>query len=456
MSRRDDLESIVGRENIVRSDPEALEPYIKDMGDFSSEPLVVVKPNSVDQVSKIVSYARKEKIGVVARGAGTSLTGASSSHDSIVIDFSRNMNHILRIDTVNWYVHCEAGVVIEDLNNALKKQGFFFPPDPASSSWCTIGGAIAENSGGMRCFHYGTMKDWVLALKVVLSDGSIVKLGEPLPKNRVGYDFVHLICGSEGTLALIGEAWLKIIPLPQGIPSVRLLACFEEWNKAVDAIKEIRAMRLEPILLEFIDMETAKAVNSAFELGIPEYEATLFIEIDSLSLDKLLQIIRNEGADSVHVAKDEADGERLYSARALAYLAVKSLGFATHTEDVVVPIDKLGEYLEFVKKTSEKYNLKIPTNGHAGDGNVHPVILYDQSSSDSIQYSKIAFGEICKYAIRVGGSVTGEHGIGEQKIEYANTQLVEHNGEQVIRIMKEVKRIWDPENIFNPGKFLKV
>ena len=147
---------------------------------------------------------------MVPRGAGTSLTGASSSHSSVVVDFSKNMCRILKIDSVNWYVHLrEAGVVLDDLNQQLKSLGFFFPPDPASAPWCTVGGAISENSGGMRCFRYGTMKDWILALKIVLSDGSIAKVGEALPKNRVGYDFVHLLCGSEGTLAIIAEAWLR-------------------------------------------------------------------------------------------------------------------------------------------------------------------------------------------------------------------------------------------------------
>ncbi|HZW56661.1 MAG TPA: FAD-binding oxidoreductase [Nitrososphaerales archaeon] len=453
-----DFAQILGIENVIdpRTRPEKLEDYLKDMGDYPSNPLLILQPKTNEQVSAIVSLARKNKIPIVARGAGTSLTGATSTQGGITIDFSKNMDKILKIDTVNWYVHCQAGVVLEDLNNALRSKGFFFPPDPSSSPWCTVGGAVSENSGGMRCFRYGTVEDWVYSLRVVLSDGSIATLGEPLPKNRAGYDLVHLLCGSEGTLALITEAWLKIAPFPKERKSTRMLVFFDDWKSAGRSIQKMREERIQPILLEFLDGETVRALNVAFEeFNIPEHEATLFIETDG-SVDEILKVCGDNGSSGNYIAKDEQDGERLYSARALVYLGIRGIGLSFHTEDVVVPIDRLIDYLEFLKIVSKKYGVRIPTGGHAGDGNVHPIILYDESSKEATLAAKKAFEEICSYAIEVGGSVTGEHGIGEQKIDFALAQLNSHGGTRAYGLMKEIKKIWDPDNIFNPGKFLKM
>ena len=453
------FKDLLGEENILlpESGGEKIEEYLKDMADYPSQPKIILRPKTSGEVSKILAYANNMRISVVARGAGTSLTGASSSHGGIVIDFSKRMNKILKVDTVNWYAHCEPGVVLEDLNEELAKSGFFFPPDPGSTPWCTIGGAIAENCGGMKCFRYGTVKDWVLSVKAVLAEGSIVKFGEPLPKNRVGYDFVHLLCGSEGTLALITEAWVKIIPLPEKSEGrKRMLIFFDEWSAAGRAIQKIRESRMQPVLLEFIDGETMHAVNSSFpELEIPEAPAILLIEADS-RYSEIIKLCLDCGASGSYVAKDEKDGERLYNARMLNYLGIKSLGFDFHTEDVVVPIDRLVDYMEFVRQVSKKYGLRIPTGGHAGDGNVHPCILYDKSVKASAEAARQAFTEICNYAIEVGGSVTGEHGIGEQKLNLAKSQLLKRNGEQALELMRQLKRQWDPNNILNPGKFIEL
>jgi glycolate oxidase len=448
---RDYFVELLGEKNVIfsTSTDEKLQDYLKDMADYPSQPLIILRPESTEQVSEIVVHANETRTPIVARGAGTSLTGASSAHGWIVLDFTR-MKKILKIDTVNWYAHVEAGVVLEDLNEIAKKSGFFFPPDPGSTPWCTFGGAIAENSGGMRCFRYGTVKDWVWAVKVVLADGSIVKFGEPLPKNRVGYDFVHLICGSEGTLGLITEAWVKLAPLPQKNPDhKRLYVYFPDWLSAGRAIQKMRENRIQPVLLEFMDRATLHSVNEAFDLGIPEGNAILFIETDS-GLNEILKICEECGSDGNYIAKDEADEERLYSARMLNYMGIKSLGMSVHTEDVAVPIDKLVDYLQYVANVAKKYGLRIPTGGHAGDGNVHPSILYDESTKDTADR---AFADICNYAIEVGGTVTGEHGVGEQKIEFAEAQLRKSNGPEVLDLMRQLKKQWDPNNILNPGKF---
>lgn len=449
------IESLLGADIVLSQAKGSIDDYLRDMGDFPSEPFAIVQPKTIEHVSKVLKFANEHSIPVVARGAGTSLTGATSSFDGIVIDFSKNMNHILKIDTTNWYVHCESGVVLDDLNNELKKLGFFFPPDPASAPWCTIGGIIAENSGGMRCFRYGTVKNWVLTLTAVLADGTVVKLGEPLPKNRVGYDFVHLLCGSEGTLAVITDAWLKIIPLPNEESEMRrFMVFFSSWADAVNSILAIRKSGLVPNLLEFIDGEALKAVNNSFDLGVPLHEATLFMESSDEMIPKILEICQSNGSVESYISKDEKDGERLYSARALLALGIRALDSGVYNEDNVVPLERLGDYIAFVKQTATKYGLRIPVGGHAGDGNVHPTIVFHKESKDSVAAADMAFRDLCEFAISVGGSVSGEHGIGTQKLTFANQQLLERNGARTIDLMREVKKIWDPKNILNPGKFL--
>jgi glycolate oxidase len=375
----------------------------------------------------------------------------------VVIDFSKRMNRILKIDTTNWYVHCEAGVVIDDLNQELSKLGFFFPPDPASTPWCTVGGVVSENSGGMRTFRYGTVKDWVLALRVILADGSVLKLGEALPKNRVGYDLVHLVCGSEGTLALITDAWLKIAPLPGARgkePVKKFMVFFSNWNGAVSSIIAIRSRGVQPNFLEFISKEAMNAVNQAFDTQVPEHEGILLIEAPPDMVSQIVEICKENGSVDSYIGKDEKDEERLYNSRALLLLGIKTLGSGVLNEDVVVPLDKLADYLDFVKLTANKYGLRIPTAGHAGDGNVHPTIVFDAESQESREKANKAFDDLILEAIRLGGSVTGEHGIGIQKIHLARRQLLERNGQKAIDLMLQIKKLWDPNNLLNPGKFI--
>jgi glycolate oxidase len=451
------LFDIVGPENVLTQSSKRFEDYRKDMGDFESNPKAVVQPANPDQVSSILRVLNEWKIPIVGRGGGTSLTGATSSRGGIVIDFSKHMNKILKIDTTNWYVHCEAGLVIDDLNEELAKYGFFFPPDPASTPWCTVGGVISENSGGMRTFRYGTVKNWVLALSVILADGSKLKLGEPLPKNRVGYDLVHLVCGSEGTLALITDAWLKIAPLPgaHGTQHVKkFMVFFSNWEDAVKSIIEIRAKGVQPNLLEFLSKEAMSAVNSAFDTKIPEHEAILFFEAPIDLLPEIIETCKAQHSIENYIGKDAKDEERLYSARALLLLGIKTLGSGVYNEDIVVPLDCLGKFLEYVRSVGSQYNLKIPTAGHAGDGNVHPTIVFDAESEDSRRRADQAFADIIYEAVRLGGSVSGEHGIGSQKIKFGNYQIQHNNGEKALDLMRSIKQLWDPNNILNPGKFI--
>ncbi len=448
----DALARIVGAQNVL-TEASRLEEYSEDMAGFRATPAVVVRPGAEDEVRKIVALAGGRRLPVVPRGAGSSLTGASVTKDAIILDM-RRMDAVLKVDTVNWYARAQAGVTLEDLNRRLEKDGFFFPPDPASSSLCTVGGAVAEGSGGMRCVKYGTVKDWVVALRVVLPNGKVANFGEPLAKNRAGFDLVHLMVGSEGTLGVVTEAWLKIIPIPKANPK-RLLLTYGDWRSASDAICQLRASRIMPHMFEFLDKETIQAVNKNLDMNQEEAEATLIVDIEEPSLAAAIEIFKRYSPSKIVIAKDAEEAETFYQIRSMSYLAIRGLGKAVQVEDIAVPIDRLGEYLMKVKETASKHGLRILVNGHAGDGNVHPVILYDADDKKSRAAALRAFEEICRYGISIGGSVTGEHGVGAQKAKLLREQLEAHEGKEALRLMKEIKKLFDPEGIMNPGKYVE-
>jgi glycolate dehydrogenase FAD-linked subunit len=448
----EDLAEICGAQNVLAGGSR-MEEYSEDMAGFRAAPAVVARPASEDEVKRIVALAERRKVPVVPRGAGSSLTGASVSKGAIVLDM-RRMDAVLKVDTVNWYARAQAGVTIEDLNKRLAKDGFFFPPDPASSSICTVGGAVAEGSGGLRCVKYGTVKDWVLALRVVLANGKASNFGEPLAKNRAGFDLVHLMVGSEGTLGVVTEAWLKIIPLPT-VKTKRLLLTFDDWRSAGDAICGLRAAKIQPHMFEFLDSEVVQALNEKLHMELDEAEATLIVDIEEPSIERAVEIFDQYGPRKAVTAKDDEEAEAFYQLRAMAYLAIRDLAPAVQVEDIALPIDKLTEYLAKVKDVAAKFHLRIPVNGHAGDGNVHPVILYDGADKKSRAAAFRAFEELCRYGISAGGSITGEHGVGAQKAKLLREQLEAHEGEEALRLMKGIKKLFDPAGIMNPGKYVE-
>ena len=290
-----------------------------------------------------------------------------------------------------------------------------------------MGGAVAEGSGGLRCVKYGTVKDWVVSLRVVLPNGKVANFGEPLAKNRAGFDLVHLMVGSEGTLGVVTEACLKIIPLPTVQPK-RLLLTFDDWRSASEAICQLRASKIMPHMFEFLDKETIQALNKNLDMEQDEAEATLIVDIEEPSLDAAMEIFKRNGPSKIQMAKDAEEAEAFYQIRSMAYLAIRGLGKAVQVEDIAVPIDRLGEYLMKVKETASKHGLRILVNGHAGDGNVHPVILYDEDDAKSRAAAHRAFEEMCRYGISIGGSITGEHGVGAQKAKLLREQMMAHEG----------------------------
>jgi glycolate oxidase len=449
----DRLKEVSGEENVFWEGA-AAEDYLHDMADYEAVPTAIVRPRSEEEVVRIVQLAKASNLPILARGAGSSLTGAAVSKGGVILDM-RGMAKVLKVDTVNWYVHAQSGISLEDLNKELRPHGFFFPPDPASSYICTVGGAIAEGSGGLKCVRYGTMKDWVMALRVVLANGKATQFGEPLAKNRAGYDLVHLMVGSEGTLGVITEAWLKIIPLPS-VKTRRFLATFGDWESTGEVIKRLRSSKILPYLFEFLDRDNIQALNQKLEMNFEEAEATLLVDVEEGEVGTAAEILRECGALKVTLARDEEEAESFYQARSMAYLAVKSLATGVQVEDVCVPIDRLSDYLKLVKEVAAAYGMKIPVNGHAGDGNVHPVILYEKSDPASVEKANLAFEEICRRAIAMGGSVTGEHGVGVQKPKFLREQLLAHDGEEALRLMKEIKAVFDPDDMMNPGKYVEL
>lgn len=447
-----ELEKIFDFSAIIYEE-EKLNDYREDMGGFKAEPLAVVRPSSEAEIIRLIEFANQWHVPIVPRGAGTSLTGAVVLSNAIILDMS-SFDKILKIDKINWYVSVQSGVVLDDLNDELGKQGFFFPPDPASSFACTVGGAISEGSGGMRCVRYGTMKDWVLSVRVILPSGNVANLGEPLYKNRAGYDLTHLIVGSEGTLGVVTQACLKIIPIPRVLSS-RILAYFPDWSKAGQSIKSIRESRISPLLLEFMDRETILAVNRDIEKKLDDAESVLLIDVESVETDHVIDMLRKNGAINIRVAQDAKEAEEIYQARAIAYLSLKSLASGVQIEDVVVPIDELAGFLESLKGIGTKFGVKMAVMGHAGDGNVHPVILYDENDESQKTSANRAIEELCRTAIRIGGSITGEHGVGIQKVDLFSEQLVHHNGEEALQLMKGVKRLFDKNSIMNPKKYVE-
>ncbi len=446
-----ELRLISGEQNVL-ADSKSRQEYSTDMAEYEGYPAVVVRPGSESEVINIVRLAGRTGSPIVARGAGSSLTGAAVLKGGIVVDM-RRMDRVIKVDSTNWNVQVQPGISLEDLNIELRKHGFFFPPDPASSYICTVGGAIAEGSGGLRCVKYGTMKDWVISVRVVLANGEVTKFGEPLQKNRAGYDLLHLLIGSEGTLGIVTEAYLKILPLPT-IKSRRLLLTFDRWDAVGRVITTLRKSGITPGLLEFLDREHIHAINEKLEQNLDESEATMIVDIDEPDFNKALEIFRSCGARKVQVAQNEEEAENLYQIRANALLAVKSLAPASSVQDVTLPLEKLEEFFVFLKEIAVQYTLDIPVMGHAGDGNIHPIILFDNNDAASLKAASQAFEEICRRAIGMGGSISGEHGIGTQKVKLFREQLELHDGKEALQLMKEIKRVFDPKGIMNPGKYV--
>jgi len=449
------LKTIVGDANVTVDEPELL---IHAVDSFPSEwvkPDAVVWPDSAEQVSRVLSYANERKLPVVPRGAGSSLAGnvLPVSH-GIVLNF-RRMSSIVKILHQDLQAVVQPGLVYDKLNSELHPYNLFFPPDPGSSSVCTVGGMVANNASGMGAVKYGVTGDYVLKLEVVLPDGQTIRPGSNAIKSSTGYDLVHLFVGSEGTLGVITEITLKLKTLPASMKTA--LAYFDSVSATTEAVSEIMRSGIIPSALEFLDHETIIAVNQREKLGLKETAAMLLAEFhgaeDSAAqeLELALSILRRNDAIDLYTAKDEDERQRLWAGRKGAYPALARSAPNPIIGDVVVPISKITAMVKFAYQAAAKHDVKLACFGHSGDGNVHPVVMADRSDKELWERATKAVDEIVRHAISLGGVASGEHGIGIEKKRFMQLQ----HGES-LDLMKSVKRLVDPNCIMNPGKIFDI
>lgn len=436
----------------VSTDPEELYCYGFDASSLEGRPAAVVRPDTTDEVSKVAAYASEQGIPLVPRGAGSGMTGgAIPSKGSIVLSLER-MNRIINIDEKNMVATVEPGVINEHLQNRLEMMNLFYPPDPSSMAFCTIGGNIAENAGGPRAIKYGVTRDYVLGLQVVLADGTIITTGGSTLKGVVGYDLTSLIVGSEGTLGIVTKAFLKVIPLPED--TVTLLCMFTELEKASSVVPEIAASGITPRVLEFMDQEAVCAAENYRPVGLrTDAEAILLIEFDGprtqvlKEAERVTALCKSYGA-SVKLADDIFSRQSLWESRKALSSALYHISPTKINEDIVVPRTKIPEMIQTLHEIARKYQLKIVSFGHAGDGNIHVNIMTDREKTEEYQRAKEAVKDVFAVALRLGGTMSGEHGIGLTKAPYLGMEL----SAPVILLMQGIKKIFDPRGILNPGK----
>jgi glycolate oxidase len=449
------MRDIVGRENVL-AQPEDLAVYSYDGTFEEHRPDVVVLPQTTQQVSKLIMLASDENIPVVPRGMASGLAAASVPFSGGIALSMTLMNKILEIDKLNSVAHVEAGIVTADFQSAVEKQDLFYPPDPSSIRHSTIGGNIACNAGGPRCLKYGVTGDYVLGLTIVLAEGKVLKTGGKSIKDVAGYDLNSLFTGSEGTLGVITEAILKLISKPKFTQTA--LAEFNLLEDSAKAVNAILAQGILPATLELMDETAISCIEEAMHLGLPlDVESLLLIETDGaddLSVKREMtlatSICQEFGARDIKIAQTEGERVKLWKARrsvspSLARKAPNKLG-----EDITVPRSAIPEAIRILKEISARYELPIVIFGHAGDGNLHPNILFDKR--DPVQWEKVnqIVAEEFELALRLGGTLTGEHGIGTLKRPFLQNAL----GDVSIEIQTRIKTALDPRNILNPGKVL--
>ncbi|PSL40337.1 glycolate oxidase [Planomicrobium soli] len=445
--------SIVGESNIKNSQAQLLAYSYDATANFQAKPDMVLSPKSTEEIRDIVKICSKERIPIISRGSGTNLAaGTVPTQGGIVLLFN-NMNKILELDEENLTITVQPGVITQDLSNFVEKHNLFYPPDPSSMKISTIGGNVSENSGGLRGLKYGVTKDYVKALTVVLPNGEVLKLGGKLAKDVAGYDLLSLLVGSEGTLGIITEITLKLIPLP--ISKKTGIAYFNSLEDAARTVSSIIAHKIIPVTLEFMDKGTIGAVEDFMKIGLPrDAEAMLLMEQDGNAeqverdIQTMIAIAEKEGATSTVMASSDEEAEVLKTGRRAALSALARKRPTTILEDATVPRSEISKMVRAIQEIAEKYNVQITTFGHAGDGNLHPTCLTDVRDKEEMERVEQALAEIFHVAIELGGTITGEHGVGEMKAPYLEWKL----GESGIDLMKAIKNSIDPLNIMNPGK----
>ena len=449
----DELTQLLGQGQVL-TEREDLIPYSFDgTAALRERPRAVVFPRSAAEVAGVLAIAARHGAPVVARGSGTGLSGGSVPVPGSIVLCMVQMDRLIELDARNFTLRAQAGVLTQAIFDAADAAGLFYPPDPGSMRVSTIGGNVAENSGGLRGLKYGVTRDYVMGLEVVLASGEICRLGSKCVKDVAGYSLKDLFIGSEGTLGIVTEVLLKLLPRPAARQT--LLATFSLMEAAARTVSEIVAARIVPCTLEFLDSKTIRCVEAYAHVGLPlDADALLLIELDghpsavAEDASRVRELCAASGATSVRVAADAAEAARLATARRSAFSALARVKPTTILEDATVPRSELARMIRFIQETALRHRLEIATFGHFGDGNLHPTFLTNERDADEMRRVELAMREIFAEALALGGTITGEHGVGLAKKAFLRDQY----GDSSHALLKRVKRALDPGNLLNPGK----
>lgn len=450
------LRTLFGKDNVL-TDPDLLDMYTHDeVPDLKAQPEVVVRARTREQISKLMRFANEKKVPVVPRGSGYGLSGGAVPTCGGIVLSLEKMSKILEIDKDNLMITVEPGVITGKIHEVVEKEGLFYPPDPASLDSCSIGGNIAECAGGPRAIKYGVTKDYVCGLEAVLPSGEIIQLGGKLVKNVTGYDITDLLIGSEGTLAIITKIILRLIPLPR--VTVDLLVAFNEFQEAADTVSAIIQHQILPTCIEFMERDSLVTCERHLKKELPLREASAFLlikldgnqkgDVEALC-ESVGEVCFEHNAIDALVAEDRPTQERLWEARRVIIEALKERSPINHMEDIVVPRARINDFLREMRKLQERYQYPIICFGHAGDGNVHVNILKEDRPQEEWERNIPAISkEIFDITLRLGGQITGEHGIGCKRMRYLPRAV----DSETLKLFRGIKQLFDPNNILNPGK----
>ena len=454
-SNFNDLKKFLNKDNILFQVEERF-CYAEDSANLKEDiklPDLVVFVETVEEVQRVVKYANMHNIPIVSRGAGTNTVGSClCTNGGIVLNFSK-MNKIIDFNPDDMTMKVEPGVILADIKTLAESAGLFYPPDPSNFKVSTIGGSIAQSSGGPKSFKYGTTKDYILGLKVVLADGTLLRLGSGTIKDAVGYHLNQLIIGSEGTLAIVVEAELKLIPKPE--TNALITAYFDSMEDAVSGVNGIIQERIFPATIDFMDKNAINTVEKFYPSGLDtEKECMLLVEVDGFAssmgtqLNRVEKALRANGASNVVSVFNKDEMEAVWTARRASYGATAKLAPDVVTDDVIVPRSSLSKMVCGCRDICKKYKLQVCIVGHVGDGNVHPQIALNLENEEEYKNLLDAKSEIYSLAIALGGTISAEHGVGMEKISYIDKVLDSNS----INYMKQIKKLFDSNGILNPGK----
>ena len=448
------ISAIVGREHVTTAEEDLL-CYAYDATNRQFRPDAIVFPANANQVSSILKLANEYRFPVVPRGAGTGMTGGALAVQGGLVMVMTRLSRILKIDTDNLIAEVEPGVITGHFQEAVEEMGLFYPPDPSSAAYSTLGGNVAECAGGPRALKYGVTRDYVLGLEVVLPTGEIIKTGVHTAKGVVGYDLTRLMVGSEGTLGVITMIVLRLLPLPEVVHTVS--AVFSHIHDAASTVSEVVRAGILPRTVEYMDQAAIRCVEDYLKIGLPtDAGAMLLMDIDGsppaveATIGRLVGICRQGGAREVKTAGSASEAKELWKARQAISPALFRLGPDKINQDIVVPRSRISDMVGWIDDLRKRTGLTIVTFGHAGDGNIHFNIMLDQRDKEMLAKAESATEELFEKTVALGGTISGEHGVGITKAPYIDMEI----GDEALSLMKRIKATFDPNGILNPGKIL--